>query len=375
MKTDINSILNKLTAYAIDNLLLDPLDQTYAFNRLATVCGLAEPKLDLDADYGDAEMAELLDELAAALPKLDKAAVTDILFPMPRTINYYLENKLARGADKAFNFLFDLYAHGYNLVSDSRALGENAYSCYYKDNVTPVGAAALTVGGAQLVYTPLVTGNHVAALENPDILTDDIVSREAAFVAEYGYAIAARIGEGTEYMTCAHTALQAANVKKQLSDGAVKVALLDYPVPAISFTGIAKNAVQREACKVLKAAAGENIPTVVAADNQNGLTMYIVFAGDIATNEIILGGGTLALCGVFQTKNCKPLLPVLEKGTALSTDLSEFKLIYDKIGGVKHGKDAVEELGVALVSLYLPLLKAAASATEEQAIGLASANQ
>lgn len=372
MKTDINNILNKLTAYAIDNLLLDPLDQIYALNRLSTVCGLAEPKLDEDADYGDATFGELLDELSAALPQVDKAAVADILFPMPRTVNYYLDGKLARGANKAFEFLFDLYAHGYNLVSDSGALGENAYLCYYKDNVTPVGAAALTVGGSQLVYTPLVMGNHVAALENPDILTDDIVSREAAFATEYGYAIAARIGDGAEYMTCAHTALQSANVKKQLSDGAVKVALLDYPVPALSFTGIAKNAVQREAVKVLKAAASENIPTVVAADNKNGLTVYIVFAGDIVSDGIILGGGTLALCGVFQTKNCKPLLPVLEKGTALSTDLSEFKPIYDKIGGVKHGKDAVEELGGALASLYLPLLKAAASATEEQVISLYS---
>lgn len=374
MKTDINSILNKLTAYAIDNLLLDPLDQTYALNRLATVCGLAEPKLDYDTDYGDATFAELLDELAAALPQVDKAAITDILFPMPRTINYYLEGKLARGADKAFDFLFDLYAHGYNAVSDSPAIGEKGYLCYYADTTAPTAQAALNVGGEPLAYTPIAVGNHIAALQNPDILSDDIVKRLAAYVADFGGVIAARIGEGADYLCCATAALSGAKPKKQVADGAVKVALLDYPVPALSFNGIAKNSVQREVCKVIKAAAEQNIPCVVAADGNNGVTYYVVFAGEIAQNEFIIGQNALAACGVVRTKNCAPLLSVLEKGTALSTDLAEFKPIYDKIGGVKHGAKAPSVLGEALVGMYLPLLKAAASATEEQAVGLASTN-
>lgn len=374
MKTDINSILNKLTAYAIDNLLLDPLDQTYALNRLATVCGLAEPKLDYDADYGDATFAELLDELATALPNLDKAAITDILFPMPRTINYYLESKLARGADKAFDFLFDLYARGYNAVSTAPAIGEKGYLCYCAECVTPTAQAALDVGGEQLAYTPIAVGNHVAALQNPDILSDDIVKRLAAYVADFGGFIAARIGEGADYLCCAATALSGAKAKKQVSDGAVKVALLDYPVPALSFNGIAKNSVQREVCRVIKAAAEQNIACVVAADNKNGVTYYVVFAGEIVPNEFIIGQNALAACGVVRTKNCAPLLPVLEKGTALSTDLAEFKPIYEKVGGVKHGSKAPSALGEALVGMYLPMLKAAASATEEQAVGLASTN-
>ncbi|MDE7164320.1 MAG: hypothetical protein K2O04_02715 [Clostridiales bacterium] len=374
MKTDINIILNKLTAYAIDNLLLDPLDQTYTLNRLATVCGLAEPKLDYDADYGDATIGALLDELAAALPQVDKAAITDILFPMPRTINYYLDSKLARGADKAFDFLFDLYAHGYNAVSVAPAVGENGYLCYCAGGVTPTAQAALSVGGEQLAYTPIAVGNHVATLQNPDILSDDIVKRLAAYVTDFGGVIAARIGEGADYMCCATAAISGAKAKKQVADGAVKVTLLDYPVPALSFNGIAKNSVQREVVKVIKAAAEQNIACVVAADNKNGVTYYVVFAGELKQNEFIIGNNALAACGVVCTKNCTPLMSVLEKGTALSTDLSEFKPIYDKIGGVKHGAKAANALGEALVGMYLPLLTAAASATEEQATGLASTN-
>lgn len=371
MKTDINSIINKLTAYAIDNLLLDPLDEIYTLNRLATVCGLAEPKL-AEIDYGDANLDTLLDELAAALPQIDKAAVADILFPMPRTINYYLDSKLARGADKAFDFLFDLYAHGYNAVSDSPVIGKDGYMCYYEVNATPTAGGALGVGGEQLFYTPIAVGNHIAKLQNPDILSDDIVKRLAAYVADFGGVIAARIGEGADYLCCAAAAISGAKAKKQVADGAVKVALLDYPVPALSFNGIAKNSVQREVVKAIKAAAEKNIPCVVAADNKNGVTYYVVFAGEIAQNEFIIGQNALAACGVVRCKDCSPLMSVLEKGTALSTDIIEFKPIYDKIGGVKHGSKAPSALGEALVGMYLPLFTAAASATEEQAVGLVS---
>lgn len=375
MKTDINNILNKLTAYAVDNLLLDPLDQTYALNRLATVCGLAEPKLDDDAEYGDATMAELLDELAAALPQVNKAAITDVLFPMPRTINYYLESKLARSADKAFDFLFDLYANGYNAVATGDAVGKNDYLCYYADNVTPAPGAALSVGGEQLLYTPVAVADRVATLQNPDILSDDIVRRLAAYVTDFGGVIAARIGEGADYLCCAAAAITKAKAKKQLADGSVKVALLDYPVPALSFNGIAKNTVMREVCRVIKAAAEQNLPCVVAASADNGVTFYVALTKELTASEFIVGSDALAACGVVRTKNCTPLLSVLEKGTALSTDLSEFKPLYDKIGGVKHGKAAPAELGGALVDMYLPLLKASASCTEEQAVALASANQ
>lgn len=375
MKTDINSILNKLTAYAIDNLLLDPLDQTYTLNRLATLCGLAEPKLDDEADYGDATLTELIGELAAAAPQADKNGVADVLFPMPRTINYYLENKLARGADKGFAFLFDLYASGYNAVSTGAAIGEKGYLCYNADNISPAVGAALNVGGEQLLYTPVAVGNRIAALQNPDILSDDIVRRLGAYASEFGGTIAARIGEGTDYLCCASSALSCAKPAKQLSDGAVKITLLDYPVPALGFNGIAKNSVQREVCAVIKAAAEQGIACVVAADNTNGVTYYVVFAGELAKDEFILGGDALAACGVVRTKDCTPLMTVLEKGTALSTDLAAYKPIYDKIGGVKHGAKAQAALGGALVAMYLPLLKAAASATEEQAIGLASANR
>lgn len=370
MKTDINSILNRLTAYAIDNLLLDPLDQCYALNRLATVCGLATPKLDSDADYGEATMAELLDELAAALPELDKAAITDILFPMPRTVDYYLGNKLARSADIGFEFLFDLYAHGYNAVSTSDAIGEDGYLCYCADGIVPAVGAALGVGHEQLLYTPLAVGNRIAMLQKPDILSDDVVRRLAAYATEYGGAIAARIGDDSDYLCCATVALSGAKVKQQISDGAVKIALLDYPVPALSFNGIAKNAVQREVCRVIKAATEQNLPCVVAATPDNGVTLYVVLAGEIGQNELILGKNALAACGVVRVKDCTPLLSVLEKGTALSTDIAEFKPIYDKIGGVKHGNKAMPALGGALVGMYLPLLKASASATAEQAIAL-----
>ena len=374
MKPDINSILNKLIAYSIDNLLLDPFDQTYMLNRLATVCGVKEPKLDEDADYGDATLAQLLDELAAALPQADKAAVAEILFPMPRTINYYFAEKLERGVRKAFDFLFDVYAHGYNAVSAADDMEHNGFLCYNADNVTKLDGPALAVNGEQLLYTPIAVGNHVASLKNPDILTDDIVRRLAAYAARYGGTIATRIGEGADYLCCATSALANAKTAKVLSDGAVKIELLDYPVPALAFSGFAKNTVQREVCRVVKAAAEKNIACVAAAEGKDGVKLYVVFAGELNSDGFIVGQNALSACGVVKTKDCTPLLSVLEKGTALSTDLIEFKPIYDKIGGVKHGSGAVNALAGALIDMYLPLLKASASATTEQVEALAAAD-
>lgn len=375
MKNDINSIVNKLTAYAIDHLLLDPFDQTYAFNRLCTMCGVENPKLDPDADCGDATLEGLLDELKALSPQVDKDAIADFLFPMPRTVNYYLEEKMSRGTSKGFDFLFDTYAHGYNVVSTAPAIGKDGYLCYSAGDINPAVGAALSVGGEQLFYTPIAVGNHVATLQNPDILSDDIVRRLAAFASSYGGTIATRVGEGADYMCCRASALSNAKTEKVLSDGAVKIELLDYPVPALSFSGIAKNSVVREMCKVIKSAAESNIPCVVAADGKNGVTLYVVFAGELKADAFIYGGDALSACGVVRTKDCTPMLSVLEKGTALSTDLMVFKPIYDKIGGVKHGDKALGELGAALVAMYLPILSAAASASKEQAAALVSVDK
>lgn len=373
MKTDINTVLNTLVAYATDNLMLDPLDYGYTLNRLASVVGAPCPKPQ-EVD-GDANLDELLSALTAAVPTADKAAVMDVLFPMPRTVNTYFQAKLDRNPQKAFELLYDLYAHGYSVVSTADGAETDGYHTYTAQGVTPLKAAALPVGDETLYYVPQAVYNRVATLDNPDILTDDLIVREVDFAVKYGETIAARIGAGADYACCAKTPLCKAPVKTVVSDGAVKINLLKYPVPVLSFTGIAKNAVAREVGKVVKAVAEAGVPCVVAADNTNGVTLYAVFAKELATTEFITDGGALSACGVVATKDCSALLSVLEKGTALSTDLAEYKPIYDKIGGVKHGKNAAKELGAALYALYLPLLTAAASATEEQAVAFASPKQ
>ncbi|MCH5166146.1 MAG: hypothetical protein J1G01_07075 [Clostridiales bacterium] len=371
MKSDINLTLNKLVSYALDNLLLDALDDTYTFNRLATVCGVAAPVRDIDADYGNQTLEDLIGELTAVAPSVDKTAVVDILFPMPRTVNYYFANKLSRDTNKALDFLFDLYAHGYNNVSKSAAIGKNGYLGYACGDITPMHAATLFVG-EELVYTPRVIGNHIATLEKPDILTEDILSRESTFALKYGGAIATRIGsDAAEYYCCDQIALTSCAVKKELSTGAVKTSLLDYPVPALAFNGIAKNTVIREVMRIIKAANESDLSCVVAAAPKDGVTFYLVFADPVKASEFVLGGDALAACGVFETVDCAPLLPVLEKGTALSTDIAAFRPIYDVIGGVKHGAKATQVLGGALTDLFIPLLKAAASAAENQVTALA----
>ena len=176
MKSDINLTLNKLISYALDNLLLDALDETYTLNRLASACGFSSPVRDEDADYGDATLETLLAELAAAAPKVDATVIADILFPMPRTVNYYFSAKLARDVKKGVDFLFDLYAHGYKNLSQSPALTKNGYACYYGDAEIPMRAATLNVG-EELVYTPRVLGNHIAALENRDIMSNDVATK------------------------------------------------------------------------------------------------------------------------------------------------------------------------------------------------------
>ncbi len=363
MKSDLNTTLNKLVSYAFDNLLLDPLDSTYTLNRLATACGVSSVT-EADADYGELTFAELLTELKSLAPSVDLDEIKDILFPMPRTVGTYFAEEQAKGVSKAFEFLFELYANG-DRINGSPAVFKNGFTCYARDNKA---AYPISLDVAEpLGFTPLALGDRVSALENPDILSDDIVSREVAFVSEYGGVIATRIGAGTEYLCAWTSALENAPVKEQLSDGAVKTALLDYPVPALKFTGIAKNAVAREATRIVKAAADAALPCVVAATKTDGIAVYAIFAKDITPEGYIVGSDALAACGVFQAKDCTPLLSVLEKGTALSTDLSEFRPIYDKIGGVKLGAEkAKAALGETLCDMGIALLKAAPSATESQ---------
>lgn len=375
MKPDLNITLNKLISYALDNLLLDSLDETYTLNRLASACGFSSPKRNEDVDYGDCSLESLIAELKEAAPAVDPAVVADILFPMPRTVNYYFGNKFARDAKKGIDFLFDLYAHGYKNLSQSPAFGKDGFVCYCGDAEIPMHAATVDVG-EELVYTPRVLGNHIASLENRDIMSDDIVAREIAYVTALGGAIAVKVGDTAEYMCCDEFALASAPVKKQISSGTVKIALLDYPVPVLAFNGIAKNAVARETAKVIKAAAEANYACTVAAAAKDGVTLYVVFADAPASNEFIKNGtSALDVCGVVKTTDCLPLLSVLEKGTALNNELAQFRPIYDKIGGVKLGAKAKTELGGALIEMYLPLLKAAATATEEQATALVENKQ
>ena len=364
MKTDTtNKTLNKLLSYAFDNLMLDALDETYTLNRLAALCGVKAPTRDEDADYGDSTLDELLGELPE---NVDKTAVKELLFPLPHTVNYYFADTLARNAGKAFDFLFDLYAQG-GYVCKAPSYTADGFVCYSDCRKPELRAVTLD----DLVYTPRTLGGRTALLDKPDVLADDVVTREMNFVLDYGHAIAARVS-GSVYHCFEATALTAAKTKKELKSGAVKVSALDYPVPALAFGGIAKNSVAREVVRVLKAADEADLPCVVCAAPKDGVTFYIVFANKTEKDAtgMVLGGDELAACGVVETVNFKPLLPVLEKGTALSTDLAAFKPIYDTIGGVKLGAKAEKSLAEALVKLYKPVLAAAASADEAKAAAL-----
>ncbi len=369
MKPDINNILNKLLSYAFDNLLLDTLDETYALNRLATACGIKAPVRDENVEYGDAEFGELLNELKAAVPTVDIATIESILFPMPRTIGMYFNDALDRNAKKAFDFLFDLYAHGNDIVSTSAAVGKDGFSAYSAGNVAELAAVTLPdCGGA--AYVPRVVGNRIATLDIPDdIMTDDVLAREHAFVTAYGGVIATRVGDG-KYYTAESFALASAAIKTDLTTGSVKTAILNYPVPALAFNGIAKNAVAREAARVIKAATDADLKPILAAAAKDGVTYYVVFANDVAPDGLLVGSNVLTACGVFETIDCSPLMSVLEKGTALSTDLAAFKPIYDVIGGVKHGAKAADALGGYLVDKFKPALAAAASATDDTVAAL-----
>lgn len=372
MKSNIKQTIDKLLAYALDNLMLDALDKTYTLNKLSSMCGIADPECSDDADYGDATLADLLSELAASVPDLDKRAVADMLMPLPHTVNYYFTDELGRNPEKARDFLFDLHALGCYASSEA-ANGCDGFT-YYTEPKDVYSCAALLPVGEDLKYTPRVVGNRIATLESPDILTSDILARESAFVESYGGAIAKRMDGDDNYYCCDGFALTSAKVKKQVATGAVKIALLDYPVPVLAFSGIAKNTVMQSAASVIKQATEAKIPCVAAAAANDGITFYAVFASADALNgEGIISDKTDALtpCGVFATIDFSPLVPVLEKGTALSTDLFAFKPIYSSIGGVKHGQKAREVLDAAVVALYRSALAPVASCDEERAVSLA----
>ncbi|MBD5132639.1 MAG: hypothetical protein HDT28_08665 [Clostridiales bacterium] len=364
MKNDINLILNKLVSYATDNLLLDELDALYTLNRLSVVCGAGAVSRDQDADYGEADLAALLNELTAACPAADKAAVRDILFPMPRTVNMYFGDALGRNKNKAFDFLFELYANG-GAASAGEAVAKDGYLAYVR-TAEAAGGVTLDVKGEALAYIPRAVAGRIAELEKPDVTADDTLSRMAAYVTTYGGVIAAKsVGDIDGYLTCADCALTHAKVKTEISGGAVKTDILDYPVPVVAFNGIAKNTVAREVARIIKAAEPAGLKPVVAAAAKDGITFYLVFAGEVTDpNKFIGKTDALTACGVFETVDCSGLLSVLEKGTALSTDLSAFKPIYDKIGGVKLGAKAAAELGGALAEIFKPALQASATTPE-----------
>ena len=365
MKANINTVLNKLIAYAEDNLMLDSLDSVYCLNKLAALAGV-KPTAE-DADYGDKTYAELLDELAAAVAGIDKAAVTDTLLPLPHTINYYFNDQFGRNPKKAFEFIFDLFAQ-VGSASDSVGGACDGYTHYE----TGAGSryVMLSVGGEHLKYSPISAHACVGALECKDFMSEDIASRMAAFAEEYGMVIAKRIGDGDYYACSGATALSEAKVKAQLGDGAVKVALLDYAVPALSVTG-PKNSTVREAARLVKAASDKGVGCVLACEVGQWTKFYIVFANSTETTEVLTAATPLSACGVFGTVKLDALLSVLEKGTALPSDLFPFKSIYSSIGGVKHGAKAGAVLAAELAKTYKNILSATASCDESAAKALA----
>ncbi|MCH5158318.1 MAG: hypothetical protein J1F33_03870 [Clostridiales bacterium] len=367
MKANINNVLNKLIAFAEDNLMLDSLDAVYTLNKLATLVG-AKPELS-EADYGDATYAELIDELLS-LTSVDKAAVTDILLPLPHTVNYYFNDQFSRNPKKAFEFIFDLYAQ-VGGVTNSASGTDNGYT-HYEAGGDGAHSVAIPVGGDHLKYTPLSTGACVGKLECKDFMSEDVASRMAAFAEAYKMTIAHSSGDGDYYTCCGETALSTAAVKAQLDGGAVKVALLDYPVPALSVTG-PKNSTIREAAKLIKAAADGGIPCVVACEAGQWTKFYLVFVGPTEKTDVFAHSTPLSACGVYGTVRLDALLSVLEKGTALSTDLFPFKAIYSAIGGVKHGVKAGAVLAAELAKSYKAILSAAASCDEAAVKALATA--
>lgn len=363
-----DKIIDRLISYARENLMLDALDETYTRNRLCALLGVKPAAADADApEFKDA--AELAAELNAAFPDVSVDAVTDVLLPAPHMIDYWFADEMGRSPVKAFDFLYELYEKA-ACVNPSEASGKDGFFHYEKHSA--FGRPVMLDANGAAPYTPRVSGNRIASLACEEVFSADIVAKLGAFVSAYGGAIAKKVGTNGDYACCKDFAPAHAAVKKQIKDGAVKAGLLDYPVPALVISGIAKNAVEREVAGVIKRAADAGVSCTVACarDKSGSHSFYVVFAGNIAADEVCSPEPVLGACGVFETAELAPLLSVLEKGTALSTDLSAFKKIYSGIGGVKHGAKAADVLTDALVKSYKAALAAAASATEEQATAL-----
>lgn len=364
---DINKLLNKLIDYAENELMLDTLDETYTLNKLAELTGVVPERTD--DECGDATLAELLRELKAACKDIDADAVCDALMPLPHTVNYYFTDEFSRKPEKAFDFLFKLYADG-GYIPGGAAIGADGFVAYGgRGGKRPI---TLNVGGDDLIYSPVAAADRVATLECPDILSEDIATRLVGFAESYGGVIAKRIGDDGEYFCCKSSALESAKIKKNVSSGVVKTELLDYPVPALMIHGIAKNAVAREAARIIKTANADGVACVAACTVKDGVKFFVVFAKDAAKTEIFTAPDALAACGVFETAELEPLLSVLEKGTALSSDLYAFKPLYAEIGGVKHGNKAADALGAELAKQFKAHLAAAASVDEAAAEKLAA---
>ncbi len=364
-----DKIIDKLISYARENLMLDALDETYARNRLCALLKVKPGAADADApEYENVE--ELAKELNAAYPDVALDAVMDVLMPAPHMIDYWFADEMGRSPQKAFDFLYELYGLA-ACVSPSAACNKDGYVHYEKHADACQRPIMLDANGAS-PYTPRVSGNRIATLACDDVFSADIAAKLGAFVSAYGGAIAKKIGSSGDYACCSDIAPAHASIKKQLKDGAVKVGLLDYPVPALAFSGIAKNAVEREVAGVIKRAADAGLACTAACarDKSGSHVFYVIFAGDIAADEVSSPEPVLGACGVFETVELASLISVLEKGTALSTDLFMFKKIYSAIGGVKHGAKAAAVLTDALVAEYKTALAAAASATEDKAVEL-----
>ncbi len=368
MKSDIKTTLNKLIAYARDNLMLDALDEVYTLNRLAAICGVP-PVEPTDADADGATIDSLIEELKAAAPDADVEAVKDALMPAPHTVDYYFADELSRNPNKAFDFLFGLYKDG-GLISGAESSGADGYIRYSAKDGACKRPVTLDVG-EPIHYTPLAVGNRIAALEYKDILSADMTARLVAYATAYGGTIAKRLGDDSDYLVCADSAIEHATVKKTVSDDAVKVAVLDYPVTALAFSGVGRNAVMRQATRVYKHAIDAHLPCVAACTVvKDTPVLFAVFADNIAKTDIINSSDALSACGVVATPDMSGLLSVLEKGTALSTDLFAFKSLYSEIGGVKLGAKAASALDGAVAKLIKQAIAAVRSASEPEAEAL-----
>lgn len=357
--------INKLIAYARGNLMLDALDETYALNKLSELSGVENPVCDNDfSEYEDLSSPDsLIAELKTECKDIDADEVMDAIFPMPHMVNYYFNDEFTRNKQKAFDFVFDLYAAA-GFIGTEGGSGKYTRFCSGKQHNRPI---ALNVGGADKKYYPVSKSGNVATLScDDDFITEDIVMREYAYAKDFGGVIAKRGDQ--DYFTANSAPITKAAVKKQLKSGVVNIDLLDYPVPAVAFYGIAKNTVCRKAADAIN--SSDVKPVIACAATDDGIKIYAIFANEIK-DELVPQSTALDATGIFQTIDLSPVLPVLEKGVALSTDLFAYKPIYNKVGGTKYGSKAAAALEEGAALIFDSILAASASATPDKAEKLA----